>query len=62
MEVCAIDGEIMLMPLTSRGGRATGCVTAIPVVQIDEMLMAMRAAAASIPGSGYDDTKDLPGD
>lgn len=35
---------------------------AIPVGQLDEVLMAMRAAAASIPGSSYDDTKDLQGE
>lgn len=62
VEVCAAAGEVMLQGLNSRGERAVGCSLAIPVAQLDEVLMAMRSAAAGIPGSGYDDTRDLPGE
>lgn len=62
VEVSAFMGEVILTPLTSKGTRAANCMIAIPVDQLDEVLMSLRACAASIPGSGYDDTRDLPGD
>ena len=62
VEARAFMGEIVLQGLNSRGERAAGCSLAIPVDQLDEVLMSLRSVAASIPGSGYDDTQDLPGE